>query len=772
MTTKNHSIAREFKLQYSSRRRQDLDTYTTSMLSDSVLGRQRVSSISYSGSRKTVRLLLSDGVELRATPDHRVMTSAGWVELGALTGNLKVLCEGDKGGRYKFPKKMYKMVGGLVFHPYCDRTVSPRDGRLYRVPFHRLVAEASLNGIGIAEFIFVCKNDITVASCLSFLDPVVWAVHHKDDNHTNNNPINLEVMTHIDHGALHGKDHYFHFGHTIKEVSIRKVDSPKQEDTYDLTCADGLHPNFLANGVVIHNSGKSLTAFCQATLSGARTAFLTSTKALGGQYFTEFAEAGLIEIRGLNSYECIEGRATGRFGDTRREGFRAGRGLPMACDEAPCQVGAFCPKRGNGCLYYDAYGVACNYTTRLLVTNYAYWMSIHRYGQGLGKFDMLVLDEVHNAVDELANHVGTEIRPAEIVSLLGVDCLTPTASLGDWRDWGGYRLASVTCEIEHIKLTVQEMEKSNSSQMPDRISHNLLRRAKDLRRIEHKLATIATMTGEWIIDWAEDSLRRSVIKFDPVWPGEYAESLLFLNIPKIVMVSATVRPKTAHMLGVRPEAVDFKEYPSTFNKANRPIIYCPAMCGGAPVHMNKNVSDAGKQAWAAHIDHIIARRPDVKGIIHTVSYGRAREFYAASEFKERLLMHDATNTRDVIAEFKASRHPVVLVSPVLDTGYDFLGDLCRFQVIGKIPFPVTVDKVMKARTARDKEYKDYVTAIKLVQMAGRIVRADYDWGETIIADGDFAWWYNRFGAKLVPHWFAESVRYEQFLGAPMRGLAT
>ncbi len=39
--------------------------------------------------------------------------------------------------------------------------------------------------------------------------------------------------------------------------------------------------------------------------------------------------------------------------------------------------------------------------------------------------------------------------------------------------------------------------------------------------------------------------KTALVQFDPLWPKLYAENVLFRNVKKIVLVSATVRPKTA-----------------------------------------------------------------------------------------------------------------------------------------------------------------------------------------------------------------------------------
>lgn len=509
--------------------------------------------------------------------------------------------------------------------------------------------------------------------------------------------------------------------------------------------------------------GKSLVYISHGLLTEGRTVILTSTKALQSQLVGDFRESGLIEIKGLNAYECVEGRPTGRFGDMRREGFRADRGLPMACDEAPCQAGAFCPKRDNGCTYYDAYRLATMPKSRLIVTNYAYWMSINKFGEGLGKIDLLVLDEAHNAIDELGSFIGTELRPSEVEVVLPNEARIPDsdASLNDWREWAREWLEEVDQQIEHIKSLIRDSERGNGGR-GERLSYGTLRKARDLKRLQHKLATVANMAGEWIIDHTEDHHKRPLVRFDPIWPGEYAESSLFLGVPKVVMMSATVRPKTATMLGVHPNELDFREYPSVIPKERRPIVYHPVM----PMNMKSEKANGTKE-MSTRVDQIIGRRLDRKALIQTVSYQRARQIYLASEYRHMMIIHDSTNTREMIEQFKQSTKPVIMVSPVLDTGYDFPYEQAEYQILVKVPFPVTVDKIMKARTERDAQYRDYVTMITIVQMAGRICRAPDDMGETFILDADFGWWFNRHGIKLAPRWFTEALRTEQSLGLPL-----
>lgn len=81
----------------------------------------------------------------------------------------------------------------------------------------------------------------------------------------------------------------------------------------------------------------------------------------------------------------------------------------------------------------------------------------------------------------------------------------------------------------------------------------------------------------------------------------------------------------------------------------------------------------------------------------------------------------------------------------------------RFQIICKVPFPNQFeDKQLAARMEVDPQFYEWLTALKLVQSAGRSVRSNTDWADTYIIDESFGWWYRKNG-RLLPQWFKESI---------------
>lgn len=488
-------------------------------------------------------------------------------------------------------------------------------------------------------------------------------------------------------------------------------------------------------------SGKSLSAITQAIASYSRTAYLTSTKALQSQLLDDFASIGLVDVRGQSNYECIES-----------DGARV--------DEAPCHFGHPCrridrirkDKHGNvieridrdpdldPCLYFDA--VKRANTSELVVTNYAYWLNAHRRENKLGEFDLLILDEAHNAGDELASFLSIEFTAWEIEALLG-SAFPASSDMKDWQEWAKAETKRIDLELKELRKKAEPQNRGDWSKVR--------RQARLLRRVKSKLDATAEMAGEWV---CEVSSHPKSIKLDLVWPSDHSE-LLFQGIPKVLLMSATIRPKTADLLGIDPDELSFLEYPHTFPLSKRPT-YCIPTVGLSAKSTNDDL-----QAWVRRIDQIITSRSDRKGIVHTTSYSRRNFLLEHSRNKDRMITHDRRNTAKIVAEFKTANRPLVLVSPSVTTGYDFPGDECEYQILGKVPFLDMRPSVMKARRKKDKEYDAYNAMQSIVQAAGRGVRSVDDQCEVFVVDDHFGNWFVWANQHLCPKWFLDSVKKQQ-----------
>ena len=126
-----------------------------------------------------------------------------------------------------------------------------------------------------------------------------------------------------------------------------------------------------------------------------------------------------------------------------------------------------------------------------------------------------------------------------------------------------------------------------------------------------------------------------------------------------------------------------------------------------------------------------------------------------SKMNSYMMSHKRRDTELMVRKFKLADPPLVFVSPSMATGWDFPDDECRFQIIGKLPYPDTRGQIMKARTETDKDYTSYIAMQQLVQACGRGVRSEDDWCETFIIDDNIKWFIPNY-KQMSPKWFREA----------------
>jgi recombination protein RecA len=204
------------------------------------------------GTRDVFRVALESGHSVVATAEHRFLTQDGWKRLKSLSLADKVFVEVDSHPSKKIHEaKPRRTICRIPTHPYAN---GKRSGR-YGVALHRLVMEAELNGLAVDEFISLVRaNKI---DGLFFLDPKVWVVHHIDKDGSNNNIGNLMLLTKREHKEEHYSDSVYNLSTGLTKVGVESIDKVGKRAVYDLETSE---ENYLANGVVVHNSGKTTLA--------------------------------------------------------------------------------------------------------------------------------------------------------------------------------------------------------------------------------------------------------------------------------------------------------------------------------------------------------------------------------------------------------------------------------------------------------------------------------------------------------------------------------
>lgn len=265
---------------YGKRWAPEIPTMVRAPMPDGTVRLRRVLGATESGVRPVYRLTLSNGARLCATLCHRFLTPFGWVPLEALNVGDVLFQEGAVGGNNPPRRaKPWYQLRRCKHHPYASRRgVNPAKGG-WTVPVHRLVAEARENGMTLDAFLEAVEEK---RPGLRFLDPGVFAVHHLDHNPHHNAPENLVMMTHEEHAALHAKDAASYLATRLLPVFIESIEYAGDHPTYDLEVEEA--EAFIANGIAVHNSGKTCIGFALAARVGVWTLVVVSTRALFDQW--------------------------------------------------------------------------------------------------------------------------------------------------------------------------------------------------------------------------------------------------------------------------------------------------------------------------------------------------------------------------------------------------------------------------------------------------------------------------------------------------------
>jgi len=90
-------------------------------------------------------------------------------------------------------------------------------------------------------------------------------------------------------------------------------------------------------------------------------------------------------------------------------------------------------------------------------------------------------------------------------------------------------------------------------------------------------------------------------------------------------------------------------------------------------------------------------------------------------------------------------------------GEDFIDGNARIQLIAKVPFGDLGDTLTRLRSEEPgigSKFYAAQAANRIAQTAGRVMRHEKDYGDTVILDGSFRrlWSWHK---DLFPPWFAE-----------------
>jgi Rad3-related DNA helicase len=482
-------------------------------------------------------------------------------------------------------------------------------------------------------------------------------------------------------------------------------------------------------------SGKSLLA--RAIAGCARRADTDPTKPAGAYYTTPQVSqledvaadpllADLNVVRGKNNYSCI------LPGETE---------TPV--DRAPCarERGFDCEVK-HRCPYFSDRTIAAN--RQVAAMTLAYFMQTAG-SDVFGPRDVVVVDEAHGLGDWAEMYATIDLGPDTVPVWAAAD-VPAVADLDDAADLAAYLTTLCDRRLEMLRGTA-ELDPEEAAERD---------RLQELRSelgwfVESYRDPESTTT--WVVDQPDGAGTRVIIK--PLAPERYLAHTVWDRGSKFALLSATILDKAAFCAGVGldPGNVALVEVPHTFPVEHRPLY---DVTRGKMTYEDR---DETLPDLARVLVRIMQAHPDEKGLVHCHSYAIQEALYdhlADVGVTARVRTHDSADRDGQLAAWKRTDREVFL-SVKMEEALDLEGDLCRWQLLCKAPYPNTRDSRVALRLEDDRWGWYYRATLRtVIQACGRVVRAPDDHGVTYLGDSSLLDLFDR-ARGAMPDWFADQV---------------
>jgi Rad3-related DNA helicase len=497
-------------------------------------------------------------------------------------------------------------------------------------------------------------------------------------------------------------------------------------------------------------TAEALTAIKGAPDSTVKSSIsITATNVLAKQYDATFKRLSdqrkYIMIKGANNYDC-----SALYEPGKPENAEACAWYTMV--QAGSEFESVIQQHCNKCEYLAVKKM--KNAVRHLTTNYSYFFIDRMY---TGKFedrDLLIWDEAHlindlfsehNAIyfsqkriqamaQEIADTVRlTDLEITKILTSVAADCgkknkITESNYEAYVRAmWKVYRYA----RDQGVIAAERALRSGQMNQYT-----KLTRFTKKYEGLACKIDDLFKYGYDHVFEYKEEE---AAVSIKPIFVGTMMEALQCAS--HNLFMSATVSgPFMSKTLNLDPERTKFIKLPPTFPKENKDIVFFDPLSLSYTSLQNPDVVTALRKNVAK-----IVRKHGVdegeRGIILTPSFKLQNEI--VSELQPLIKTGDiklfehrqGEKLEHILDAFKAFKGTsAVLISPAMFEGVDLPGDLSRFQILVKAPFPSLGDKRMKFILDRYPELYEEITRMKMVQGAGRSVRSQDDYAVTYCLD--------------------------------------
>ena len=548
----------------------------------------------------------------------------------------------------------------------------------------------------------------------------------RDYMKTENNNSNLDWMI-----------HWSLTGHHPRNTQIKLINK------INLAINEGYKNIILEAGTGI---GKSAIATTLANMYDD-SYILTMTKQLQKQYLDDFGEM-LVEIKGKGNYKCNY------------------KGNCDFCIRAEYNIA-----RCSDCDYLIAFRKAKK--SKNVITNYDFMYRVGVDNQMLDPRQLLILDEAHNLERKMLMLSSHLLNREYISTKFGIDIFEALMkgeksynhikSESDyWIDVCkklmkacGENIEKIGGKGKEVQVTLDEFESNPSKYSSiDYIEKQILE--SDLK--EFNSIKLGLESKDLIIDVPDfKSIKKNKMdisaEFKPYSVSDATQNLLSFGETRIFLTGTLGdMKKFCQWNNINPDNTYYIYEKSPFDVSNRPIYrdFVGNMSGS-----RRNVPNWKNKRAISKIKQLIGKYPNQKGVIHTSSNEQA--FWIMDNLKEyNLLFVGGESRNEVLKEFNESKDDAILIGASIKDGVDLKGDLCRFQIVFKVPYPQLNEQV-KYRKSLDPSWYYYQAVMAIMQAYGRGIRDKDDYCDMYIIDSNFKKLFD-YNYNFFNEYFTEALK--------------
>ena len=468
--------------------------------------------------------------------------------------------------------------------------------------------------------------------------------------------------------------------------------------------------------------------------------FLTTQKILQEQYLDDFGgcKGPMTSIKSSSNYQCKYHKKQS-CGESQRL-------LKLEQDK----TSKFFRSCSFSCVYKETKSKFMESPES--ITNFSYFLAETTYAGKLLPRDVLVVDEAHNSDSELSKFVEVSVSEKFAQTVLNLQMPKTLNSERVAFDWiKNVYITKLTSHLKHIETMFEQhaglREKVKEF---DALSRQIEMLDKHMCKVNRFIELFDE--DNWVFNITETEDRKTRrLEFKPIDVSPYSEQSLFKFGRKVLMLSATILNQRAfcESLGIPLEDASFISLPSPFPVDNRPVLV------SSIGKMSASEIDSTLPKLAEAVRQILAAHPNEKGIIHCHSY-KISSYIMKNIKNRRLLTHKSEDREDVLNQHISSKEPTVLVTPSMTEGVDLKGDLSRFQIICKVPYPYLGDKLVQKRMRKWSWWYQLQTAKTIIQSLGRSIRSADDHAVSYILDSDWDRFYGQ-QRDMFPESFRDSI---------------